>query len=162
MKKTFTYSELIHIARKLKKRAHNHIHLVGSLKRKVQEGIKDIDFLTTYSLSRIAKLLRVDTEVTDTQKILRYKYHDVPIEVYYVPSKAMPFAKIHFIGNDIFNMRIRAHAKRQGYKLNQYGLFIAGTNTPVDATFKHEKDIFEFLGFKWKEYTERTVEQKNK
>lgn len=50
-------------------------------------------------------------------------------------------------GNHIFNIKMRANAKRQGLKLNQYGLY-EGDNVIAG---RDERQIFDALGMLWVE-----------
>lgn len=154
----YTYEALKPIAKHLIKKSGDRITLVGSLRRRVKEGIKDIDFITHYPLTEIAAALKADVTVTAASKILRYRYRDVPIEIYYVPKESWAFGLLHFIGNVNFNIKIRNHAKLRGYKLNQYGLFDRNTNKPIAREFKHEKDIFKFIDFDWVSHSKRTYD----
>ena len=58
-----------------------------------------------------------------------------------------PFALFHFTGPAIYNIRIRAFAKRRGWRLNQYGLFSAsGHRVRGSAALRSEQELAEFLG----------------
>lgn len=54
-------------------------------------------------------------------------------------------------GSKLFNVRMRYIAKRQGYKLNQYGLWRDGMLVPT----KSERDIFDKLGMRYRRPEER-------
>jgi DNA polymerase (family 10) len=159
---TFNHKELKKVAKQIARRSPHKLYLVGSMRRNVQENIKDIDFLTTHSLHDIAAVLVPQMSLKTDAMILRYKHQlpdgrYVPIEIYYAPPESKPFARLHFIGNANFNIAMRAHAIRKGYKLNQYGLFYAGTDKPVNHQFRNEREIFEFLQFPWKSYSARSM-----
>lgn len=155
----YTYEALKPIAKHLVKKAGDRITLVGSMRRRVKEDIKDIDFITHHPLVEIAATLKADVTVTATSKILRYQYRNVPIEIYYVPKESWAFGLLHFIGNVNFNIKIRNHAKLRGYKLNQYGLFNRDTNQPIAHMCRHEKDIFRFIEFEWVSHSKRTIDK---
>jgi DNA polymerase (family 10) len=59
-----------------------------------------------------------------------------------------PFALYHLTGSRRYNVRIRAHAKRRGWRLNQYGLYHAASGRRVagSAAIRTEKDLAAFLG----------------
>lgn len=154
----YTYDALKPIAKHLIKKAGDRITLVGSMRRRVKDGIKDIDFITHFPLIDIAASLKADVSITAASKILRYRYRDVPIEIYYVPKESWAFGLLHFIGNVTFNIKIRNHAKARGYKLNQYGLFDRETNRPIAHEFECEKDIFKFIDFEWVSHSKRNDE----
>jgi DNA polymerase (family 10) len=47
--------------------------------------------------------------------------------VFRTTPRELPFALFHYTGPAAYNVRTRAHAKRLGFRLNQYGLFGRGT-----------------------------------
>lgn len=59
---------------------------------------------------------------------------------------------LYATGSKLFNVRMRAIAKRKGMKLNQYGLFDS-TNKIIPT--KTERDIFDHLQMDWKKPEER-------
>lgn len=60
----------------------------------------------------------------------------------------LPFALFHYTGSYRYNIRTRAQAKRQGWLLNQYGLFSQQTGHRVRGSgrIRTERDLAEFLG----------------
>jgi DNA polymerase lambda/DNA polymerase IV len=80
-----------------------------------------------------------------------------------VPESQYGAALVYFTGNDIFNRSMRLLASRKGMRLNQRGLYkevMRGKNR-VKVTEgellegRDEKRIFELLGVKWREPSER-------
>ena len=60
-----------------------------------------------------------------------------------------PYALMHYTGSWRYNVRVRAHAKARGWKLNQYGVFLQDhPNRRVrgSAKIKTEGDLARFLG----------------
>lgn len=59
-----------------------------------------------------------------------------------------PYALYHYTGSKDYNIRTRAHAKRRGWLLNQYGLFDAATGSRVRGTaaIHTERGLARFLG----------------
>ena len=60
-----------------------------------------------------------------------------------------PYALFHYTGDKDYAIRIRAHAKRRGWKLNQYGLFYAqrpGVRVRGSAAIRTERQLASFLG----------------
>jgi DNA polymerase (family 10) len=47
------------------------------------------------------------------------------VDLFLATEKEKPYALFHYTGGREYNIRVRAHAKRQGYTLNQYGLYRA-------------------------------------
>ena len=60
----------------------------------------------------------------------------------------IPFYLIYFGSGATFAREIRLHAKKMGYKLNQYGLFDKSGNL-VMGSAKSDKEIFDKLGLKY-------------
>jgi len=69
-----------------------------------------------------------------------------PIDVFYATWNEKPFATLHLIGPKEYNIRLRAKAKKEGYLLNQYGLFYKTTGRRVERRFETDCDIQSFLG----------------
>jgi DNA polymerase lambda/DNA polymerase IV len=85
------------------------------------------------------------------------------IDFLLVPESQYGAALVYFTGNDIFNRSMRLLASRKGMRLNQRGLYkevMRGKNR-VKVTEgellegRDEKRIFELLGVKWREPSER-------
>lgn len=58
-----------------------------------------------------------------------------------------PFALFHFTGSREYTIRVRAHAKRRGWRLNQYGLFDArGRPVRGSAAVRSERGVARLLG----------------
>ncbi len=85
------------------------------------------------------------------------------IDFLLVPESEYGAALIYFTGNDIFNRSMRLLASKKGMRLNQRGLYkevMRGKNR-IKVTEgelmegRDEKRIFELLGVKWREPTER-------
>jgi DNA polymerase/3'-5' exonuclease PolX len=70
------------------------------------------------------------------------------VDLFLTIGKELPFALFHRIGPRIYNIRIRALAKRKGWLLNQHGLFDRKTGRRVKGSekLKTEADIQRFLG----------------
>ena len=79
----------------------------------------------------------------------------VIVDVFYATEDEKPFAMLHYQGPVTFNMRVRAVAKKLGYKLNQYGLTKVRADAPDVPALKSERDVLDFLGIAWKEPRDR-------
>lgn len=79
------------------------------------------------------------------------------VDLFLSAKSAEPFALFHYTGSKIYNIRTRFHAKRQGWLLNQYGLFIAGTDRRVPGSTKihTERELAKFLGVTFRPPTDR-------
>jgi len=87
----------------------------------------------------------------------QYKYYKIDIFINYQPS--FYYALIHHTGDGQFNIAMRAHAKHQGYLLNQYGLFNNTSNKNILPNPKSERDIFDYINKTWKYPWKRTIKK---
>jgi DNA polymerase/3'-5' exonuclease PolX len=76
------------------------------------------------------------------------------LDLFYAPSGECISSLLHWTGNKNFNIRMRAQAKRLGYKLSQHGLFFTNSGKKVTG-IKSEKDIFRLLKVTYKRPEER-------
>jgi len=144
---------------------------VGSFRRK-RPFLKDLDLITLQPLEKMrAKILARSKRASDSDFaleppydvlehyssgerkhsfIIKFKGRYIRVDLFRVPDKSeWPYALLHFTGSQEFNIKLRAHAKRQGLKLNQYGLFNqAGKKLDLGPGLT-EKKIMEYLHFKY-------------
>lgn len=80
------------------------------------------------------------------------------IDILAIPFDQYGAALLYFTGNEHFNRSIRLYANKNGYSLNQRGLF-AGvardrdrkkTNDGVCVASRTEQEIFDVLGIRWR------------
>lgn len=79
------------------------------------------------------------------------KYIVIKGDIFFTNEKEFMFALLFATGSGMFNVRMRALAKRRGYLLNQHGLFRNGRRVPV----KDEKALFRLLGMRYRKPNER-------
>lgn len=150
---------------------------VGSYRRKKQK-LHDIDVLTFKPMETTIADIKARSREKDPRTeeypfkvlgdyssgeqkhsfVLKYKTFIVRVDVFYALCSEKPYALLHYTGSRNFNIRIRAVAKKKGYKLNQHGLFSVKTidsETPV-LHAKTEKDILDFLGITYKKPEDRS------
>lgn len=81
------------------------------------------------------------------------------LDLLLLPTVQFPYALLYFTGSGDFNVAFRKHALSLGYTLNEHEMKLTGKAgveaKPVPA-FKHEAEIFAFLGLKYKEPAKRT------
>jgi len=139
------------------------LEICGSYRRE-KEFSNDIDILLTklgtkenidcepHLVLLVNKLKSIKFLVDDmTDKKIKTKYmgfgkfEDNPvrrIDIRFVPYTSYYSAVLYFTGSNILNQKMRRIAKKLGYKLSEYGLFlIEGKKIKV----KSEKDIFKKL-----------------
>lgn len=80
------------------------------------------------------------------------------VDFLYTNLEEYPFAVLYFTGSKIFNTVMRSRALAMGYSLNEHGLYkmeAKKKGDKIDAVFKSEKDIFDFLQMEYKEPNDR-------
>lgn len=129
---------------------------VGGVRRR-RPRVKDIDFLVVSPgdvLSDIQSPLIVETYAMGPRRrscIFRYGGKHYKLDFFIASPESRPFALYHHTGSAQYNIRIRAHVKRLGWKLNQYGIFdskhrrVAGSES-----IKTERDLANFLGITYR------------
>ncbi len=164
---------------------HYRVLPVGSIRRR-RPTHKDLDFLVVVPSKKIllsmqqkaaARLLSVpeskaavvDTYLRGSRRrsmIVAYrapktkKKKHYRVDLFFTTATELPFALFHYTGSKRYNIRTRAHAKRKGWRLNQYGLFTAAPGqeaTPVRgaSSIKSEEDLAKFIGVSYREPTNR-------
>lgn len=77
------------------------------------------------------------------------------IDIRYIPYESYYPALIYFTGSGTFNQKMRQIAKKQGYKLSEYGLFKKTGDKYKKISVHSEKDIFKELHMEYLEPEER-------
>ena len=80
------------------------------------------------------------------------------IDILYSTPKEYPFTIMYFTGSMEINTIMRKRALEMNLTLNEHGLchmVNKKKGDPIDKEFKTEKEIFEYLGIKYLEPTER-------
>lgn len=145
---------------------------VGSVRRKAPRS-KDIDFLIVvppkYRSRALAALTLRPRKRGDKIEIatvyaagarrrsviLRVegtRARNYRADVFLATAAEKPFALLHYTGPYDYNIRVRAHAKRNGRLLNQYGLFSATTRARVRGSnaVSNERDLARLLGITYR------------
>ena len=147
------------------------IHLAGSY-HTGKSKMKDIDMIVTIDsivkktqgereFKKIIEILKKNKlisgmltfgkrEAIIISKLERYNRH---IDLRLVPKKYLPFYMLFFGSGVEFSKEIRLLAKKQGYKLTQWGLMDLKTHKYFDL--KTERDIFKKLGIKYVKPSDR-------
>ncbi len=121
--------------------------VAGSLRRR-KEIVKDIDIVAATDNSKpvmdlFTRLPQVDSVTakgsTKSSVVLR---SGIAADLRTVSDAEYPFALHHFTGSKEHNTQMRGRAKKQGIKMNEYGLF-RGTKS---LRCKDEEEIFRKLG----------------
>ena len=72
----------------------------------------------------------------------------------YTTPQEYPFATLYFTGSKVFNVVMRAHASTKGFTMNEHGI-TTKDKIKLDHVFANEESIFDFLGLKYKDPTQR-------
>jgi DNA polymerase/3'-5' exonuclease PolX len=105
-----------------------------------------------------------ENEFKTNRKIRRGLYNDMQVD-FWIADDTNLVTMIQFVnGSGWFNGALRSHAKRQGMKLSQLGLFKGedlicgrpGTHYGKEAVLEQEQEIFDALGFNTVPLQERT------
>lgn len=147
---------------------------VGGYRRKKQK-LHDVDILTFKPMDKTIEAIKTKAKQIDQRSqehpfkilgdyssgpqkhsfVLKYKLLYLRVDIFYAPAAEKPFALLHYTGSRNFNIRVRAVAKRKGFKLNQHGLFSVETGKSV-LSAKTEKDVLDFLAITYKKPEERS------
>ncbi len=126
-----------------------HVSLAGSLRR-MKETIGDIDVLAgSDEPARVMYQFVHGPEVKEiigqgqTKASVRLK-DDVQVDLLVVPDKSFGAALQYFTGSKEHNIKLTIPGHRQGYKLNEFGLFRKETDEMVAG--HTEEDIYRVLG----------------
>lgn len=124
--------------------------IIGGSLRRCKETIGDVDILATAKdaepvMQAFVGMPTVATIVgqgpTKSSVILESGIH---VDLRVVQDDEFPAAAHYFTGSKEHNTEVRARAKKQGYKLNEYGLFKEPEEKPVPLA--DEAALFEKLG----------------
>lgn len=138
------------IVMRLKKiKGVKHCTYAGSLRRK-KKDIGDIDLIATSNdpksvMEAFVAMPEVETvhEVGKTRSSVRLNI-GIDCDLRVVPDRVYGSTLQYFTGDRRHNILLRERAIKQGYKLNEYGLFKKGKLVPVHT----EDDIYRLLGLK--------------
>jgi DNA polymerase (family 10) len=123
---------------------------IGGSLRRCKETIGDVDILATAKdaepvMQAFVGMPNVATIVgqgpTKSSVILESGIH---VDLRVVKDDEFPAAAHYFTGSKEHNTEVRARAKKQGYKLNEYGLFKEADEKPVPLA--DEAALFKKLG----------------
>jgi DNA polymerase (family 10) len=129
---------------------------VGSFRRKMKK-VKDIDFLIISNKKDVLQNLsfrrKKINDIIDFGEIyangsrrhslfLNVDGKQLKSDFFVATKKEKPFALFHFTGSKDYNIRIRAKVKKNGLKLNQYGLFKDGKKITNSITSERKLAVY--------------------
>jgi len=123
----------------------------GALSSVTLAGTGRAQIVDTISSGRRRLGLVVSWRLTARQSIA------IQVDLFLATPSELPFALFHWRSPRRYVMRVRAHAKKRGWLLNQYGLFSRTTGRPVTGTarIKSEADLAKFIGVTVRQPTAR-------
>ena len=143
------------------------VELAGSFASKYTTESKDIDILITTPnnkeyktkshieksdlLQHIIEILTQHKVITNTISLgktkflgitqLTPKYNNRHLDIRLVNTSSYIYAQLYYTSGAVFNKMMRAKAKKNNMKLNEWGLYDSVTGDPIH-TIKTERDIF--------------------
>jgi len=140
----------------------NGVALVGSFRRR-KPFSKDIDIMIASDkknilheyLDYLDKHFKIDVYAKGVDKmaiLLKAGNKWFKADIFKTPKTERHAMILYSTGSKMFNIRMRARAKRMGYLLNQKGLYKDGKKIPI----RSEKGFFTKLGMDYVEPRERT------
>jgi NAD-dependent DNA ligase len=150
----------------------SRMEIVGSFRRGA-ESSGDIDVIITSKLSTVfVKFIdelikeKIIVEVLSRGPTKCLVIAKIPssdsvrrVDFLYTTPEEYPFSVLYFTGSKIFNTVMRHEALQMGLTMNEHGLYkMEGKKKgpKVEAIFKDEKDIFDYLNLVYKSPIERT------
>lgn len=144
---------------KIKSMTRSRVELVGSWRRGSVKP-RDIDILTNAPLNRI-DFSTIGTVLSiyangDSKRsaIIQVNVsghsYKVPIDIFHAEKQSWGTALLHFTGPATYNIRLRAHARKMGYKLNQYGLLAISKKNKSLKCYTQESQVLAFLNATWR------------
>ncbi len=92
---------------------------------------------------------KVKFNIKNDNKMINFQ-----LDLFYAPPGECVTSMLHWTGSKNFNIRMRAQAKRLGFKLSQHGLFDIKSGKKISG-IKSEKDVFKILKMSYKTPAER-------
>ncbi|KAM3925645.1 DNA polymerase beta [Leptodactylus fuscus] len=120
----------------------------------VVQNLEECNFITDTLVKGDTKFMGVCQLPSEGSKQFPFRRIDIRL----IPKDQYYCGVLYFTGSDIFNKNMRTHALEKGFTLNEYTLRplgvtgIAGEPLPIDS----EKDIFDYIQYKYREPKERS------
>ena len=120
--------------------------LAGSLRRK-KESIGDIDIIVMAEPKYRKQIASKFTALPAIKKVLAkgntkvsvvLNPNDVQVDIRIVSPYEYGAALLYFTGSKEHNIKLRTIARNRGYKINEYGLFEAGTHNRIAGATEEE------------------------
>jgi DNA polymerase (family X) len=122
------------------------IEIAGSIRRE-KEIVGDIDLMAMGDIEKIQDMKNIEM-VKGGSKSVTFMYNGHQVNLYKYESNYKGSMLMFLTGPGGYNIGMRCHCKKRGYKLSQYGLKNLKTGENFSET---EMDIYNELGKHWKE-----------
>ena len=128
----------------------NRFSPAGSVRR-YKETVHDIDILAESDFgeevitlfTQFPRVTRILGAGSTKGSVLLDDRYQVDLRV--IPTESYGAAQQYFTGSKAHNVKLREMAKKQGYKINEWGIYRGDTKVGG----KDEKDIYETIGLLW-------------
>lgn len=114
--------------------------LINSSNFKIMDNI--IKYMGNYIIANLSKGIKKYMGIVSLPDGKKRR-----LDILITKKEEYPFAKLYFTGNFQNNINLRLAASKLGYKLNEYSLINIKKNKKIKLN--SEKEIYEFLGFKY-------------
>lgn len=153
----------------LKKNNYKSV-LCGSIRRQKPFDIGDIDMVVERPVAdavltirdwaiRTGKQFKSETKnLNNSSKIAVFSVQGTPFNFFGASDQDWGAMVLFLTGSLLFNVILRGEAKKQGYKLNQNGLWLGEER----IAGKDERQMFDALGLEWVEPQDRNLTTANK
>jgi len=121
---------------------------IDDKKKLIEEAIKALKDITVFIISEGKSKVMMLVKMPEDEK--EFKPHKVRhLDLIFIEKGELPWWELYF-GSDVnFSRKIREYASKEGYKLNEYGIFNKKIGKRLDFNPKKEEEIFKFLGLKY-------------
>ena len=127
------------------------VAIVGSLRRKKKQ-VRDIDLQVignNYDIQDLFWQKGIELDSGGDRRQIYTLKSGIKMNIFFCYPHAWGTALMHNTGPSRYNIRKRMQVKRQGYKLNQYGVFDNDGSMVDELTTKwdEEKKVYDYFGW---------------
>lgn len=131
------------------------IQIAGSLRRR-KETIGDIDIVIVATPQFRRRIVRRIVELSMVRKILAagttklsvvLKKTNAQVDIRLINNYEYGAALLYFTGSREHTIKLRARAKKRGYRMNEYGIFDVQTGKRLAG--ETEEEMYHFLGLRY-------------
>ena len=138
-----------------KMREVERVEVAGSLRRR-KETVRDIDILVISKqagkvMDKFTGLSLVSTVLAkgETKSSVIARDDNIQVDIRVIAKKSFGSALLYFTGSKEFNIHLRQLAIKQGYKINEYGVFAVKGRGEKFLAGKTEEEIFSLMDMEY-------------